>query len=138
MRLLIDTSFLYATMDRSDRHHKKVLETLKHLRNETLVLPVPTLVELGILMNDRLGQRNTAQCIAMIKEGPIRLEPLIRADLTRVGELLLQYQDARLDFVDAAITSIAERLDIRRILTVDQRDFRLIRPRHCAYFEILP
>jgi hypothetical protein len=40
--------------------------------------------------------------------------------------------------VDASITAVAERLDITRILTLDQRDFRIIRPRHCDYFELLP
>lgn len=49
-----------------------------------------------------------------------------------------QYADAKLDFVDAIIAAIAERLNITRILTLDQRDFRLIRPRHCEAFEILP
>ena len=50
-----------------------------------------------------------------------------------------QYADMQLDFVDATVTAIAERLeDIRRILTVDQRDFRAIRPVHCTHFEVLP
>lgn len=34
--------------------------------------------------------------------------------------------------------SMAERLNISRILTVDQRDFRMVRPRHIPAFEILP
>jgi hypothetical protein len=33
---------------------------------------------------------------------------------------------------------MSERLNISRILTVDQRHFRLIRPRHVAAFDILP
>lgn len=49
-----------------------------------------------------------------------------------------QYADANLDFVDAIIAAIAERLNITRILTLDQRDFRLIRPHHCEAFDILP
>jgi hypothetical protein len=43
----------------------------------------------------------------------------------------------RLDFVDASIVALAERLSIQRILTIDKKDFRIIRPKHCAYFEIL-
>jgi uncharacterized protein len=43
-----------------------------------------------------------------------------------------------LDFTDAAIVAIAERSNITRILTLDRRDFTLIRPKHCDYFEILP
>lgn len=67
-----------------------------------------------------------------MKENPLA------QDYQRAAELIRQYADAQLDFVDAIIVAIAERLDITRILTLDQRDFRLVRPRHCATFEILP
>ncbi|MFN4862237.1 MAG: VapC toxin family PIN domain ribonuclease, partial [Pseudanabaena sp.] len=45
---------------------------------------------------------------------------------------------SQLDFVDAVIVAIAERLRITRVLTLDRRDFSIMRPRHCDYFEILP
>lgn len=57
---------------------------------------------------------------------------------SRISEILEEYSDANLDFADAAITALAERLRIRKILTVDQKDFRMIVPKHCDYFEILP
>jgi len=138
MALIIDTGFLYATINDTDRHHIAVTETLRRIQDEILVLPTPTIVELGILMSDRLGHQVTSNFIANLEKSPLRLESLKRTDFSRIGELLFQYRDARLDFVDAAITAIAERLNIHRILTVDQRDFRMIRPKHCAYFEILP
>ena len=59
-------------------------------------------------------------------------------DLSRAVKLLDEYADARLDFVDATIVAIAERLNIRRILTLDRRHFRIIRPHHCEAFELLP
>ena len=62
----------------------------------------------------------------------------VRRPLVRVHELLQQYASIELDFVDASITALAERLNIRQILTVDARDFHIIRPRHCDYFDILP
>ena len=36
------------------------------------------------------------------------------------------------------LVAVAERLKIRRVLTLDRRHFEMIRPRHCASFEILP
>ena len=36
------------------------------------------------------------------------------------------------------VAAMAERLDISRILTVDQRHFRILRPKHVPAFEILP
>ena len=59
-------------------------------------------------------------------------------DLERVNQILEQCADSQLDFVDAVIVAIAERLRITRILTLDRRDFSIMRPRHCDYFEILP
>ena len=59
-------------------------------------------------------------------------------DLKRVNQILEQCADSQLDFVDAVIVAIAERLRITRILTLDRRDFSIMRPRHCDYFEILP
>jgi predicted nucleic acid-binding protein len=66
------------------------------------------------------------------------LESIDRADLRRIGEILEHYADSRLDFVDAAIIAIAERRDVTRVLTLDHRDFAMVRPQHCAHFEILP
>ena len=59
-------------------------------------------------------------------------------DLERVNQILEQYADSQLDFVDAVIVSIAERLRITCVLTLDHRHFSIMRPRHCDYFEILP
>jgi predicted nucleic acid-binding protein len=40
--------------------------------------------------------------------------------------------------VDALIVAMAERLNIIRLLTLDRRDFQIIRPKHCGSFELLP
>ena len=56
----------------------------------------------------------------------------------KTWEILEEYADSRLDFVDATIVALAERLNITRVLTLDRRDFSIIRPAHCSYFEILP
>lgn len=48
------------------------------------------------------------------------------------------YADSRVDFVDCVIMAMAERLDVKRVLTVDRKHFSLFRPKHCEFFEILP
>ena len=45
---------------------------------------------------------------------------------------------ALLDTSDAATIAIAEREGIRLVLTLDRRDFGLVRPRHIDHFDILP
>ncbi|MFM7384342.1 MAG: PIN domain-containing protein, partial [Microcystaceae cyanobacterium] len=63
---------------------------------------------------------------------------LTEEDLDRTAKILDDYSDSNLDFVDATVMAIAERYKIVQVLTLDQRDFRLFRPRHCDSFEILP
>jgi hypothetical protein len=46
--------------------------------------------------------------------------------------------DSALGLVDVSIIALAERLRITRVLTLDQRHFRFVRPRHCAAFEVVP
>jgi predicted nucleic acid-binding protein len=68
----------------------------------------------------------------------IELESINTADIERVTEILAQYADARLDFTDAAIVALAERLNITYILTFDRRDFVIVHPQHCDFFELYP
>jgi hypothetical protein len=137
MTALIDSGFLYATVDRSDKHHHQVIELLPNLTDD-MFLPVTVMVEVTYLLQARLGHSAMRDFVHELENSPIHFEQVYKDDLSRIDEILTQYADAQLDFVDATIVVIAERLNIQRILTVDRRDFHLIRPSHCDYFEILP
>lgn len=67
-----------------------------------------------------------------------RLEHPTLADLARCIELIEQYADSAIGLVDASLVAIAERLRIRRVLTLDRRHFLMFRPRHCDAFEVVP
>jgi len=137
MTALIDTGFLYATIDKADKHHRRVVNFLSDFRDD-LILPITVLVELTYLLQARLGHVVMRSFIGELEQGPIRFEPIKKSDLPRIHQLLNQYADMELDFTDASVVAMAEKLNIQKILTVDQRDFRVIRPLHCDYFEILP
>lgn len=137
MTAILDTSFLFALTDLSDRNHDRVL-TIAQTINEPLVLPAVVLPEVCYLIASRLGHRAMRQFLSNLVANNVQLEPLTPDDLKRVNEILEQYADSQLDFVDAAIVTIAERINITRILTLDRRDFTLFRPKHCDYFELLP
>jgi uncharacterized protein len=137
MTAILDTSFLFALTDLSDLNHDKVLSVAQTI-NEPLVLPTVVLPEVCYLIASRLGHRVMRQFLSNLADNNIQLESLTPDDLKRVNEILEQYADSQLDFVDAAIVTIAERSNITRILTLDRRDFSLFRPKHCSYFELLP
>lgn len=68
----------------------------------------------------------------------VQVESVTPEDLIRVHQILEKYADNQLDFTDAAIIAIAERMAITRVYTLDRRDFSVIRPKHCDYFDLLP
>jgi predicted nucleic acid-binding protein len=137
MAALLDTGFLYATLDRADKNHPRVVDTLSRLVEE-IVLPTVVLVETTYLIQARLGRDAMRRFVQQLQASPLRLVAVERTDLPRIFGILEQDADLRLDFVDAANIAIAERLRIRKILTVDQRDFQVVKPNHCDYFEIAP
>ena len=137
MHALLDTGFLYALLDQSDQHHATVVEIITDFQGD-LLLPTAVLVELTYLLQARLGHNRMRQFIGQFLKQSIHLIAITPIDLIRITQLLDQYADVRLDFVDAVIVAIAERLNIQNILTVDRRDFLIIRPQHCPHFMLLP
>jgi predicted nucleic acid-binding protein len=70
--------------------------------------------------------------------GAFTLENLTSEDVTRCHELITTYRNLDLGLADAAVIATAERLNIDRILTVDERDFRALRSRKGRPFVLLP
>ena len=137
MTAILDTSFLFALTDQSDRNHQRVLSHAQNI-NERLVLPVVVLPEICYLVASRLGHQAMRRFLASMTPNAVQLETVTVEDLARVQQVLKQYDDNQLDFTDAANVAISERLAITRIYTLDRRDFSIIRPQHCDYFELFP
>lgn len=137
MTALVDSGFLYAIVDQDDKNHDRVMQVLAS-RKERILLPTVVLTETTHLLAARRGHLAMCQFIRRLAQHPFPLVSPIQDDFSRIYDLLEQYADLRLDFVDATVIALAERFEIRHILTVDQRDFRAVRPKHCPYFEILP
>ncbi|MGC9082484.1 MAG: type II toxin-antitoxin system VapC family toxin [Anaerolineae bacterium] len=136
MVALLDTSFLYALVDASDRHHSRALTVVQGFQ-EPLILPCPVLPEIRYLLDSRLGRHILRRFLQELTMNAIPIEPLEPVDLPRALELLDRYGDSGLDFVDAAVIAIAERLKATTILTLDYRHFSIVRPLHCARFRLL-
>jgi predicted nucleic acid-binding protein len=134
---LVDTSGLLALLDADDRHHVAVRSTVEALR-EPLVVPLLVLPEADYLVATRLGVRAEVALLEATVGGEVSVEAPTTQDLRRCLELIQQYADSDIGLVDASIVATAERLGITRLLTLDHRHFRMIRPRHCAAFDLLP
>ncbi len=134
---LMDSGFLYALIDDTDRHSQNVKNSLRDVFEE-IILPVPAITETAYFISRNLGIQELANFVESLAEMNVIFEVPTAEDYQRAAEILRKYDDANIDFVDACIVSIAERLKVTKILTVDRRHFGAFRPRHCAAFEILP
>ncbi|MDB9529453.1 PIN domain-containing protein [Oscillatoria sp. CS-180] len=137
MTAILDTSFLFALTDQSDRNHQRVLAIAQNT-DERLVLPIVVLPEICYLIASRLGHAAMRRFVASMPPNALQIESLLPEDWSRIDQILAAYADNQLDFTDAAIVTIAERLMITRVYTLDRRDFSVIRPKHCDYFDIFP
>jgi uncharacterized protein len=135
--LICDTGPLYAAMDRADVDHQPCAELLSQY-GEPLLVPAPVLVELDWLAGGRLGPKPFSELLADVEEGALGVVDLVKLDYVRARELLAQYTNLNLGFVDAAIVAVLERLGERKLATLDHRHFGTIRPRHLDALELLP
>lgn len=136
MSLVADSGALYALYDADDAHHDAVAEVLGGYRGP-IVVPVAILVEVDYLLREFLGVDAELAFLQGVAEGAYRVEPFGTDDLNRCRELIENYRDLDIGLADAAVAATAERLGIRTLLTVDERDFRAIKPK-TGFFRLLP
>ena len=137
MPVLVDTGPLVALADARDRFHSVVVRFAAETR-DPLVVPVTVLPEAEYLITEKIGAYASLAMLRSVARDELQLEGLTPGDFTRSVQLLEQYADSHIGFVDASIVVVGERLRITRILTLDRRHFRMVRPRHCAAFELVP
>jgi len=131
-----DTGFIVALLNKADRMHPAV--TKIYLQQKQILLPQTVLTEVAYLTGREAGIGAVVAFLKGIAASRFQLISLTEEDLLRAAEILEEYKDSRVDFVDATVMAVSERFGSKKILTLDQRDFRLFRPRHCDSFEILP
>ena len=136
MAIITDSGGVFAIYDSRDHRHAAITRLVA--TESQLVIPTPLLGELGYLLGVRLGSRAVSTFLQDLQANAFTLEPFLPEDIIRCRELLDKYADLDLGLTDAAVIATAERLNINRILTVDERDFRPIRNARGAPFVLLP
>jgi predicted nucleic acid-binding protein len=132
-----DTGFVVALLNRTDAKHQVVAHAYDE-QVRPILLPQTVLAEVAYLVGQVAGIKTVASFLRGLPRSRFRLVALIDSDVQRIAEILQRYADSRVDFVDASVMAIAERYGTTAIFTLDHRDFRLFRPQHCEYFDLLP
>lgn len=137
MALIADSGAIYGLYDRRDKHHRALRAAIERERGAILV-PIVLLSEIDYLLRTKLGVRAELNFLNDLLDGAFTLESLTAADVSRCHELIEQFSSLDLGLADAAVIATAGRLGLRRILTVDERDFRAIPTADGTPFTLLP
>ncbi|MBI4265966.1 MAG: PIN domain-containing protein [Acidobacteria bacterium] len=135
MLAVVDTGPLYAVVDEDDADHARCREALEQTEHR-LIIPTLVVAEVTYLIGTRLGPDVEAQFLKGLAR--MHVEAPTADDWPRIADLVEQYGDFPLGGADASIVALAERLDIETIVTLDDRHFRAVRPRHRKAFRLLP
>jgi len=136
-RVLVDSSFLYTLYDRSAPNND-LASAVAELYSGQFVIPYVVLTETAYLFRRAGEAPAVVRFLDALVAGNYQYEIVSPADLTRARDIMAQYADAKLDFVDCCIMALTERLNITQVCTFDHRDFNIFRPKHASHLEILP
>lgn len=133
--ILTDAGPLVALLHADDRHHAACRDVFQAV-DETLATVWPAFTEAAYLLG--FSWQAQDRLFELVARRVLTFLPLDEADVPRIRALMEQYADLPMDLADAALVRVAEREGIRRIFTVDQRDFRVYRAEGIGNLELIP
>jgi predicted nucleic acid-binding protein len=134
-RTLLDAGFIVAVASAFDRDHQRCLAVLERLSDDLLTVEGALVEAAWLLLKVPRGPRTAVQ---MVLEAGALIATPSEARLHRALELMDQYHDVPMDFVDAQLVALAEEERVHRILTLDRRGFLTYRIRGRKRFAVLP
>ena len=123
---LIDAGPLIAVLNRNDDYYADCLRLYRAL-DRPFYTTLAVLAEVMYTLGARAGWYAQELLWKLILHGDLLLEHPSPAELVRMSELMSKYNDPPIDFADASLVALAERLSLDRIFTVDRRDFTVYR-----------
>lgn len=133
--ILVDAGPLIALIHEDDNEHVRCREVFATV-GEPLGTVWPVMTEAMHLLS--FSWQAQEALWEMIEAGAVEMLPLTVDDIPRMKELMRKYRDLPMDLADAAVVRVAEREKLRRIFTLDRRDFQIYRPARIGRFAIIP
>jgi predicted nucleic acid-binding protein len=135
--IVLDTSGLLAALDADQRHHRRAREVLASDPGPLLLSPF-VLAELDYLLLQRVGVEAELALLDEVARGAYELVGFGVAEVAEAADVLGRYGDLRLGLADASVVVIAGAAKTTRLLTLDERHFRPVRPLWGKAFTLLP
>ena len=134
--IVVDTSGLIAALFSRDPAHPAVASAIGTEKGPFVVSPF-VLAEVDYLVLENWGVENELLALAAIHDG-FQIAQFDRDDLHMAMQIINRYEDHGIGLADASIVVLAHRHRTRRVLTLDQRHFRVLRGPGDKPFTIVP
>ncbi len=135
--VILATSGVYAFKDESADEHSAVRQAVESDPGPFILSPF-VLAELDYLASERLGQQVERELLEDVASGAYELAEFSPDDVVTAMELIDRYADLKLGLADASVAVLAARHRTTRLLSLDERDFRPMRPLYGTAFTLLP
>ena len=130
---LVDTSFIVALYNKSDRGHLRCLRMLDAMEQPAVTCEA-VVAESCYMLRQIYGA--TKDLLATIESGALEIRFQLDRSAGKVKALLEKYKNLPASFADACLVQMADELDTGDILTLDS-DFRHYRWRRNRSFRLL-
>lgn len=137
MTLIVDAAPLVALSNRRDPLHQAVQRTLESESGD-LVVPGPVTAEIDYLLRGRGGRDAARRFLIDLTDGRLQVACLGADEHGMVLDLDRRYEGLDVGLADLSVVVLAHRLHTRRLLTFDERHFRVLRPISGGVFTLLP
>jgi len=138
--IVVDTSAVLASLDEAYAEHKAIAEVLATADGPLVISPMVA-AESDYMLYTRLGAAAARQFAADVAAEAYELPEWTAVDHAAALEVINRNSDDRnyVGIADAANVVLADRYRTTRLLTLDQRHFRRLRPLWGAdHFLLLP
>ena len=132
-QILIDSGPLIALFDASDKYHHEAVNFIK-TNKYPLVTTLASITETLYLLD--FNRNAQIDFLEWVHRGAVEIHNIERDDFERIKELTIKYRDLSMDFADSCLVSLAEKLNLNTIATID-RDFTIYRIQGRRKFKII-
>ena len=136
LTLIVDANAFLAQADTRDPDYNAVTEVLRAEQSE-IVTSQFVVAEADYMIFRRFGLRGELAFLRDMEENYIA-DSLTTREITSARGVVEKYADLSLGITDASLVVLAARWATTRILTLDERAFRTVKPLQGGTFTVLP
>jgi len=122
-KTIIDSGPIIALFDKSDKYHYQVLDFLKSFKGE-LITSWAVITEVSHMLDFNLNVQ--IDFLKWIELGGIEVFDISQDEITNIRVMMEKYLDIPMDLADATLMYIANKENIKNIVSIDS-DFDIYR-----------